>query len=48
MRWLCTSGTPGLSETGALPKDIEGQPRLAWKNIIESLKRADMTINDLV
>jgi len=48
LRSLYTSGTPGLSETGALPKDIEGQTRLAWTNVIEALKRADMTINDLV
>jgi 2-iminobutanoate/2-iminopropanoate deaminase len=49
LRWLHTSGTPGLSaRTGELPKDIEGQTRVAWENIIEALKKADMTINDLV
>jgi 2-iminobutanoate/2-iminopropanoate deaminase len=49
LRWLHTSGTPGLSaKTGELPKDIEGQSRVAWENIIAALKKADMTINDLV
>jgi 2-iminobutanoate/2-iminopropanoate deaminase len=49
LRWLHTSGTPGLSATtGQLPNDIEGQTRVAWENIIEALKKADMTINDLV
>ena len=27
---------------------IEGQTCVAWENIIEALKKADMTINDLV
>jgi 2-iminobutanoate/2-iminopropanoate deaminase len=49
LRWLHTSGTPGLSaRTGELPEDIEGQTRVAWENIIEALKKADMTIDDLV
>jgi hypothetical protein len=30
LRWLLTSGTPGLSTTGDLPKDISGQAELAW------------------
>jgi len=29
LRWLLTSGTPGLSTTGDLPKDISGQAELA-------------------
>ena len=49
LRWLHTSGTPGLSAaTGELPKDLEGQTRLAWENIIAALNKAGMTINDLV
>ncbi len=49
LRWLHTSGTPGLSAaTGELPKDLEGQTRLAWENIIAALNKASMTINDLV
>jgi enamine deaminase RidA (YjgF/YER057c/UK114 family) len=48
LRWLYTSGTPGISKTGELPNDIEGQTRLAWEHILEALKHADMTIGDLV
>jgi hypothetical protein len=29
LRWLMTSGTPGLSGTGKLPADITGQAELA-------------------
>lgn len=48
LRWLHTSGTPGLSLTGELPADIEGQSEIAWTHIVEILKRADMTTGDLV
>lgn len=49
LRWLHTSGTPGISPaTGELPKDIEGQTRQAWANILAALTAADMTIHDLV
>jgi 2-iminobutanoate/2-iminopropanoate deaminase len=48
LRWLHTSGTPGLSLAGELPGDIEGQSEIAWNHIIEMLKRADMTTSDLV
>jgi 2-iminobutanoate/2-iminopropanoate deaminase len=48
LRWLYTSGTPGLTEAGELPPDIEGQSRLAWTHIVEMLERADMTISDIV
>jgi len=48
LRWLHTSGTPGLSLAGELPADIEGQSEIAWSHIIEMLKRADMTTSDLV
>ena len=47
-RWLFTSGTPGLALDGALPDDIAGQAELAWRHIVEMLKRADMTTGDLV
>jgi len=30
LRWLFTSGTPGLSATGELSRDISGQAELAW------------------
>jgi 2-iminobutanoate/2-iminopropanoate deaminase len=49
LRWLYTSGTPGISpKTGELPEGIEAQTKLAWDNIIEALKKADMTIADMV
>ncbi len=48
LRWLMTSGTPGLSESGQLPADITGQAELAWKHIIRMLEKADMTVADVV
>jgi 2-iminobutanoate/2-iminopropanoate deaminase len=48
MRWLHTSGTPGLSLDGELPADIEGQAEIAWTHIVAMLKRANMTTADLV
>jgi 2-iminobutanoate/2-iminopropanoate deaminase len=48
LRWLHTSGTPGMTKSGELPKDIEGQSRQVWTNMIEILDQAGMTINDIV
>jgi len=48
LRWLMTSGTPGLSTNGELPKDIAGQADLAWKHIARMLDRAGMTVADIV
>jgi 2-iminobutanoate/2-iminopropanoate deaminase len=48
LRWLLTSGTPGLSKAGHLPDDISGQAELAWQHIVEMLKRADMQIADAI
>ena len=48
LRWLMTSGTPGLSTTGELPTDIAGQADLAWKHIVRMLERAGMTVADIV
>ena len=48
LRWLITSGTPGLTDGRELPKDITGQAELAWKNIIRILEKADMTVADIV
>jgi 2-iminobutanoate/2-iminopropanoate deaminase len=48
LRWLITSGTPGLSTNGELPKDIAGQADLAWKHIARMLDRAGMTVADIV
>ena len=48
LRWLLTSGTPGLATDGNLPKDISGQAELAWKHVISILERAGMTVADIV
>jgi 2-iminobutanoate/2-iminopropanoate deaminase len=48
LRWLMTSGTPGLSGTGKLPADITGQAELAWEHVVRMLERADMTVADVV
>ena len=48
MRWLMTSGTPGLSASGDLPDDIETQSRLAWENVVSLLAKDGMTVTDIV
>lgn len=48
LRWLFTSGTPGLEATGDLPSDIVGQSELAWRHILRILDQAGMTVADLV
>jgi enamine deaminase RidA (YjgF/YER057c/UK114 family) len=48
LRWLMTSGTPGLQMNGDLPSDITGQTELAWKHILRMLARAGMTVADVV
>lgn len=48
LRWLITSGTPGMTAAGELPKDLVGQAELAWKNILQVLAQANMTTSDIV
>jgi 2-iminobutanoate/2-iminopropanoate deaminase len=48
LRWLFTSGTPGLSVGGLLPSDITGQSEIAWGHILKMLQNADMAITDVV
>ncbi|HEY5255830.1 MAG TPA: RidA family protein [Acidobacteriaceae bacterium] len=48
LRWLYTSGTPGLETSGDLPTDITGQAEIAWKHILHTLEQAGMTVHDLV
>jgi 2-iminobutanoate/2-iminopropanoate deaminase len=48
LRWLFTSGTPGLSIGGLLPPDITGQSELAWEHILKMLQTADMAITNVV
>jgi 2-iminobutanoate/2-iminopropanoate deaminase len=48
LRWLHTSGTPGVAADGTIPAGIEAQTRLAWKHILAMLAAAGMTTADLV
>jgi enamine deaminase RidA (YjgF/YER057c/UK114 family) len=48
VRWLYTSGTPGLGLDGTLPSDIAGQAEIAWQHIVNMLAKAGMTAHDLV
>jgi enamine deaminase RidA (YjgF/YER057c/UK114 family) len=48
LRWLFTSGTPGLSVGGSLPSDITGQSEIVWRHILKMLQNADMAITDVV
>lgn len=47
-RWLITAGTPGLDAGGKVPPDFAAQAELAWRHIVTMLKRADMSVHDLV
>ena len=42
------SGQIGLNPDGTLPATIEEQADRAWRNVIESVKEADMTVSDIV
>src|SRR5471030_2213240 len=44
LRWLFTSGTPGLPVDGTLPDDITGQAELAWTHALRMLEQAGMTV----
>lgn len=48
LRWLITSGTPGLSTAGDLSSDFTKQAECAWEHIVLTLKGAGMTVADLV
>lgn len=48
LRWLYTSGTPGLENSGNLPADITAQSEIAWKHILRMLDQAEMTVHDIV
>jgi 2-iminobutanoate/2-iminopropanoate deaminase len=48
LRWLYSSGTPGILATGDVPDGIEAQSRVAWGYIMQMLERAGMTVNDLI
>jgi len=48
LRWLLTSGTPGLEQSGKLPSDIAGQAEIAWMHIVALLASAGMDVHDLI
>jgi enamine deaminase RidA (YjgF/YER057c/UK114 family) len=48
LRWFYTSGTPGLTEAGELPTDIEKQSEIAWRHVVRMLEQASMTTADIV
>jgi enamine deaminase RidA (YjgF/YER057c/UK114 family) len=48
LRWLMTSGTPGLTNGRDLPNDITVQAERAWEHIVAMLKQAGMTVPDIV
>ena len=41
-------GDAGPFDRRRLPKDITGQAELAWQHVIGLLKKADMTVADIV
>ncbi|GHO71495.1 enamine deaminase RidA [Ktedonobacter sp. SOSP1-52] len=48
VRWLHTSGTPGIKPDGTVPETIEEQADQAWKNILAILESAGMGVADIV
>ena len=48
LRWLFTSGTPGLPSNGKLANDITVQTELAWEHVLRMLAKADMSVADIV
>jgi 2-iminobutanoate/2-iminopropanoate deaminase len=48
LRWLHTSGTPGVAADGTFPQGIEAQTHLAWTYLLEILQKANMATADLV
>jgi 2-iminobutanoate/2-iminopropanoate deaminase len=49
VRWLITSGTPGLpTDANPLPDTMTAQADLAWQHIVRMLTKADMSVGDIV
>ena len=49
LRWLFTSGTPGLPTDGTpLPEGIEAQAELVWRHVIQMVNQAGMSARDIV
>ena len=47
-RWLHTSGVVPTMPDGTVAPSIEGQARTVWANLIEILRAAEMTIDNVV
>jgi 2-iminobutanoate/2-iminopropanoate deaminase len=48
LRWLHTSGTPGLSPDGKVSADFSEQARQTWENLVAVLAKAGMGVEDIV
>jgi enamine deaminase RidA (YjgF/YER057c/UK114 family) len=48
VRWLMTSGTPGIDAQGKLPDDFSAQAILAWENVLRIVADAGMGVEDIV
>lgn len=44
---LYISGQVGTDANGVVPSDLGAQSELCWKNLVEILKAADMTVENL-
>jgi len=47
-RWLFISGQVGRDADTNIPDGIEAQADIAWRNVLEVLKAAGMTVEDIV
>lgn len=47
-RWLFISGQVGRDADTNIPDGIEAQADIAWRNVLEVLKAAGMTVDDIV
>lgn len=45
---LFVSGQVPVEKSGVVPRDFESQCRLAWCNVLEQLKAADMEVSNIV
>lgn len=45
---VMTSGTPGLTPTGAIPDTFEAEARQAWRNVRKILTAAGAGLGDIV
>ncbi len=48
VRWLEIAGQVGREADGTIPKDIEAQAEIAWRNLSAILSEAGMEMSDLV